>query len=85
LLNALSKGLMSTGMEVVDVGAVPTPVLYYAAQELGGGSGVMVTGSHNPPDYNGFKIVLGGQTLAGDAITALHTRLAEGRVVSAKG
>jgi len=85
MLAALSRGLMSTGLEVVDVGAVPTPVLYFAAQDIGGGSGVMVTGSHNPPDYNGFKIVLGGETLAGDAITALHTRLAEGRLVRGEG
>lgn len=75
MLAALSRGLAATGVDVIDVGAVPTPVLYYAAQEIGGGSGVMVTGSHNPPDYNGFKIVLGGETLSGDKITALYTRL----------
>ena len=85
MLTALTRGLMAAGVDVVDVGAVPTPVLYYAAQELGGGSGVMVTGSHNPPDYNGFKIVLGGETLSGDRITALHTRLAEGNLTSGKG
>ena len=85
LLAALSRGLVATGVDVIDVGAVPTPVLYYAAQELGGGSGVMVTGSHNPPDYNGFKIVLGGETLSGDAIAALHARLAEGNLESGEG
>ncbi|NKI33821.1 phosphomannomutase/phosphoglucomutase [Wenzhouxiangella sp. XN79A] len=85
MLAALSRGLMSTGLDVVDVGAVPTPVLYFAAQDIGGGSGVMVTGSHNPPDYNGFKIVLGGETLAGDAIAALHARLQEGRLVNGEG
>ncbi len=85
MLAAVSRGLARSGLEVVDVGAVPTPVLYYAAQEVGGGSGVMVTGSHNPPDYNGFKIVLGGETLAGDAIRDLHTRLVEGRLVEGEG
>jgi len=85
LLAAVSEGIISTGLDVIDVGAVPTPVLYYAAQELGGGSGVMVTGSHNPPDYNGFKIVLGGETLSGDRITALHTRLVEGQLESGEG
>jgi phosphomannomutase len=75
LLAALSQGLAATGVDVIDVGAVPTPVLYYAAQEIGGGSGVMVTGSHNPPDYNGFKSVLGGETLSAEKITALYTRL----------
>ncbi|MDT8449558.1 MAG: phosphomannomutase/phosphoglucomutase [Wenzhouxiangellaceae bacterium] len=85
LLAALSRGLTSTGIDVIDVGAVPTPVLYFAAQEVGGGSGVMVTGSHNPPDYNGFKIVLGGDTLFGDAITALHRRLEAGDLVDGEG
>ena len=85
LLDALSRGLIASGVDVIDVGAVPTPVLYYAAQELGGGSGVMVTGSHNPPDYNGFKIVLGGETLSGERITALYTRLAEGNLASGEG
>jgi len=85
MLTSLTRGLMAAGVDVIDVGAVPTPVLYYAAQELSGGSGVMVTGSHNPPDYNGFKIVLGGETLSGDRITALHTRLVEGDLTSGKG
>jgi phosphomannomutase len=85
LLDALSRGLMATGMHVVDVGAVPTPVLYYAAQEIAGGSGVMVTGSHNPPDYNGFKIVLGGETLSGERITALHERLEAGELEHGDG
>jgi len=85
LLAALSRGLASTGLEVIEVGAVPTPVLYYAAQEIGGGSGVMVTGSHNPPDYNGFKIVLGGETLSGDQIPALRARLESGDLQQGSG
>lgn len=75
LKEAMIEGLSSTGCSVVDVGAVPTPVLYYAAIEHAGGSGIMVTGSHNPPDYNGFKVVIGGDTLYGDAITGLYDRI----------
>ncbi|MCL7939538.1 phosphomannomutase/phosphoglucomutase [Halomonas sp. ATCH28] len=86
LLAALTRGLLSSGCDVVDIGMVPTPVLYFATHVLEGtASGVMVTGSHNPPDYNGFKIVLGGETLSGEAITALHTRLANGELSEGQG
>ena len=86
LLAALTRGLMTSGCDVIDIGMVPTPVLYFATHVLDGTtSGVMVTGSHNPPDYNGFKIVLGGETLYGDAITALHTRLSEGNLSEGQG
>ncbi|GAA0575172.1 phosphomannomutase/phosphoglucomutase [Halomonas salifodinae] len=83
---ALMRGLTQAGCDVIDIGMVPTPVLYYATHVLEGtASGVMVTGSHNPPDYNGFKIVLGGETLSGEAITALHTRLATGELSEGQG
>ncbi|MCL7929357.1 phosphomannomutase/phosphoglucomutase [Halomonas llamarensis] len=73
---ALVRGLTAAGQDVIDVGMVPTPVLYFATHVLDGtASGVMVTGSHNPPDYNGFKMVLGGETLSGEAITALYQRI----------
>lgn len=72
---ALIEGLRASGVDVIDVGMVPTPVLYFAAKTIGTGSGVMVTGSHNPPDYNGFKIMLAGDTLAGDEIQALRVRI----------
>ncbi|MCG9094243.1 phosphomannomutase/phosphoglucomutase [Laribacter hongkongensis] len=75
LAEALSKGILATGTDVIDVGRVATPMLYFAAYELGTLSGVMVTGSHNPPDYNGFKMMLAGDTLAGEAIQALRNRL----------
>ena len=75
LVSALIEGLSDAGITVHDVGQVPTPVLYFATHELGHGSGVMVTGSHNPPEYNGFKMVLQGHTLAGDDILALRTRM----------
>ena len=73
---ALIDGLRAGGCDVVDVGMVPTPVLYYATYEIEGvRSGIMVTGSHNPPDYNGFKIVIAGQTLSGERIQGLYQRL----------
>lgn len=75
LAEALSQGLMQAGMDVIRVGRVPTPVLYFAAHYLETGSGVMITGSHNPPEYNGLKMVLGGETLAGDAIQDLLQRI----------
>jgi phosphomannomutase/phosphoglucomutase len=85
LAAALIDGLRSTGCDVIDIGAVPTPVLYFATYHLNAGSGVMVTGSHNPPDYNGFKIVVGGETLADSAIQGLYSRIAEGRFVDGRG
>jgi phosphomannomutase/phosphoglucomutase len=85
LSNALVRGLVATGREVKDIGQAPTPVLYYAAQQLAGGSGVMVTGSHNPAAYNGFKIMLAGETLANAAITGLHRRIQSGDFVAGSG
>ena len=67
----LIEGLRKAGRNVIDIGMAPTPVAYFAAYHLRTGSSVAVTGSHNPPDYNGFKSVVGGQTLSGDAITDL--------------
>jgi phosphomannomutase/phosphoglucomutase len=75
LAEALCEGLRSTGMEVIDVGAVATPMLYFAAHEFAASTGVMVTGSHNPPDYNGFKMVMGGAPVAGAAVQALRERI----------
>ncbi len=82
---ALSAGIRRSGVDVVDVGMVTTPMLYYAAHELAHSSGVMVTGSHNPPDYNGLKMVLGGDTLSGDTILSLHERLVKGDLFSGQG
>jgi phosphomannomutase/phosphoglucomutase len=78
LSQALSAGLVEGGLTVIDLGAVPTPVLYFATHRLDAQSGVMLTGSHNPPEYNGLKIVLQGETLATDAIQALYARIASG-------
>jgi phosphomannomutase/phosphoglucomutase len=75
LSGALIRGIRATGTDVIDVGLVATPMVYFAAAHLGTGSGVMVTGSHNPPDYNGLKMVVGGETLAGEAIQGLLRRI----------
>jgi phosphomannomutase/phosphoglucomutase len=75
LIQALIGGLRAAGRDVIDIGVVPTPILYFATHYLNTGSGVMLTGSHNPPDYNGMKIMLRGETLALDAIQALRCRI----------
>jgi phosphomannomutase/phosphoglucomutase len=85
LVGALIAGLRSTGIDVIDIGAAPTPVTYFAGFHLNTGSGISVTGSHNPPDYNGFKVVLGGETLSEDAIQNLYRRIAERRFVDGMG
>lgn len=85
LSQALAKGLQKSGVNVVDVGMVATPMLYFAAHELCGYSGVMVTGSHNPPDYNGLKMVLGGETLAAESIQSLRIRLEKSDLVDGNG
>ncbi len=78
LIKALTRGLTEAGRDVTDLGMVPTPVLYYAAYEIGTGSGIMITGSHNPPEYNGLKMVLGGTTLSGPDIQELRKRIENG-------
>ncbi|OHE84733.1 MAG: phosphomannomutase [Lysobacterales bacterium RIFOXYD1_FULL_69_11] len=80
LVNGLVTGLRRAGRNVVDIGLAPTPLTYFGAYHLNAGSCVSVTGSHNPPDYNGFKIVVGGETLSGDAITDLYARIADDRL-----
>ncbi|WP_133501889.1 phosphomannomutase/phosphoglucomutase [Cognatilysobacter terrigena] len=83
LIEGLVTGLRRAGRNVLDIGMVPTPVVYFGAYHLRAGSCVSVTGSHNPPDYNGFKIVVGGETLSGDAIMDLYSRIADDRLHSA--
>ncbi len=85
LIHALARGIQKSGVNVVDVGMVATPMLYFAALELCDYSGVMLTGSHNPPEYNGLKIVLDGETLAADAIQALRLRLENDDLVYGAG
>jgi phosphomannomutase/phosphoglucomutase len=85
MMASLIRGLKATGRDIKDIGQVPTPLLYFAAQYLGANSGVMVTGSHNPKDYNGFKIVLGGETLADEAIDSLRQRIETGDLLTGEG
>ncbi len=85
LLEALSAGLTASGCDVINIGLVPTPLLYFATLAFETGSGVMLTGSHNPPQYNGLKILLGEETLSGPQITALYQRLAENRLRTGPG
>jgi phosphomannomutase/phosphoglucomutase len=85
LMQGMIEGILSTGCDVLDIGAVPTGVLYYAAHEMAAGSGVMITGSHNPPDYNGFKIMIAGDTLHGEAISKIFQRIKAQDLLSGEG
>ena len=82
---ALARGIQKSGINVIDVGRVATPMVYFAAYHLDTHSAVMITGSHNPPDYNGLKMVLGGETLAGDTIQALRTRIEQNNLCHGAG
>jgi len=82
---SLIRGLQQSGREVIDIGRAPTPVLYFAGHYLGNGSGVMLTGSHNPPEYNGLKMMLRGETLHNESITQLKTRIDNNNLVSGEG
>ncbi len=72
---ALIEGVIASGVDVIDIGMVATPMVYFAAHHLETRCGVMITGSHNPPDYNGLKMVIGGETLSGETIQQLRTRI----------
>ena len=85
LATALSEGIRSTGCDVVDIGMVPTPVTYFATHHLETGSAVSITGSHNPPEYNGLKVMIAGETLAGDRIQMLRKRIEEQDLLSGNG
>ena len=85
LAAALARGIQKSGIDVVDIGMVATPMVYFAAHHLGTHCGVMVTGSHNPPDYNGLKMVLAGETLSGDAIQGLRQRIETGDLATGNG
>src|SRR6476661_921300 len=72
LRDALVDGLTGAGVDVVDIGVVPTPLLYWSLHHLGVAGGIQITGSHNPPEYNGFKLCLGTESLHGEEIQALY-------------
>jgi phosphomannomutase/phosphoglucomutase len=85
LSQALARGIQKAGIDVIDVGMVATPMTYFAAYELKTNCAVMVTGSHNPPDYNGLKMVLAGETLSGATIQSLRERLENNDLVHGSG
>lgn len=78
LAKALHEGINSVGVNSVDLGLVPTPLVYYAANVLKTGTGVAITGSHNPPEYNGFKMMIDGKTLHGDDIQEIKKLMQTG-------
>lgn len=81
----LSEGLLAGGCDVLDIGFVPTPTLYFAAHQQADKTGIMITGSHNPADYNGFKMMMAGHTLSGDDIQALRQRIEQRRYTEGQG
>jgi len=85
LAQALARGLNSTGIDVIDVGVVATPMVYFATHQFKTGSGAMVTGSHNPPEYNGLKIMIAGETLAAEAIQEVRKVAEAGDFPSGSG
>lgn len=85
LRNGMAAGLVAGGMEVHDIGICPTPLLYYAIHHLGLEGGVMITGSHNPPDYNGFKVAAGDRTIHGEQIQELRRILDTGVLSEGQG
>ncbi len=85
LHDAVSKGMLAAGAQILDVGTVPTPVLYYSAVHFQAGGAVMITGSHNPPEYNGFKTVCGLGTLYGPAIQDVRKLIQAGDLESGEG
>ena len=82
---ALARGIQKSGINVIDVGRVATPMVYFAAFQLDTHCAVMITGSHNPLDYNGLKMVLAGETLSGDTIQSLRTRIEQNNLSHGAG
>ena len=85
LCEALIKGLLSTGIKVIDIGLVTTPMLYFSTHFLETHSGVMITGSHNPPNYNGFKMMIAGETISSNQIQSLYERIINQRFLTGLG
>ena len=85
LRDSLTKGLTEGGVDVLDIGCVPTPLLYFATHSLDTGTGIMITGSHNPPEYNGLKMMIAGETLAEERIQNLRERLENNQLSEGEG
>lgn len=82
LAAALGRGIREGGIDTIDLGMVPTPLVYFAAHQLGTGSGVAITGSHNPPQYNGFKMMMAGSALYGPSITDLREEMSRPKMLA---
>jgi phosphomannomutase/phosphoglucomutase len=82
---ALADGIRAAGLDVIDLGMVATPMVYFATYALGTACGVMVTGSHNPPEYNGLKMVIAGEAIYGERIRALYQRIVDGNLATGAG
>ena len=85
LCEALTEGLLKTGINVINIGLVTTPMLYFSTHTLQANSGIMITGSHNPPEYNGFKIVIDNKTLTTEQIQSLYKRIIDEKFDQGKG
>jgi phosphomannomutase/phosphoglucomutase len=85
LRDSLMRGLKASGCQVTDIGVVPTPLLYYSVVHLGADGGVMITGSHNPPEFNGFKTVCGASTIHGEAIQEIRRLIETGALATGAG
>ena len=85
LAAALIRGLQTAGADVIDVGTCPTPVVYWAEKTLGADGGVQITGSHNPPEWNGIKMSVQGRSIYGDTILGLRSRIDSGALASGSG
>ncbi len=85
LLEALNAGILASGCDVIDIGTTTTPMLYFATYHLQTRTGAMLTGSHNPPQYNGLKMLIDGHTLLGDQVGEIYQRLCQGKLHSGSG
>jgi phosphomannomutase/phosphoglucomutase len=85
LHDALLKGLLSTGCQITDIGVIPTPLLYYSVYKFGSEGGIMITGSHNPSDYNGFKMMAGKAAVYGQDIQDIYQLIVKGDFETGEG
>ena len=85
LHDSIIKGLSAAGMEIIDIGVCPTPILYFSIHHLKADGGVMITGSHNPPEFNGFKLAIGKETIYGDKIQEVRKIIEKGEFEKGKG
>ncbi|MFH1391436.1 MAG: phosphomannomutase/phosphoglucomutase [Candidatus Diapherotrites archaeon] len=85
IIEALKKGILSTGINIIFIGEIPTPLLYYAVHKLDSDGGISVTASHNPPEFNGFKVLIGKEAIHGEKIQEIRKIAESGGFVKGKG